>query len=83
MLLLLTLGNISKEKKGHMFFHFKAKRAHFFSFSRQKGHFFFSLLSQKRHFFFIFEAKRAHFFHATLMLMHETPKVGLEQVDDY
>ena len=72
MLLLLTLGNISKEKKGHMFFHFKAKRAHFFFIFKAKRALFFifrakrahllSFLRQKGHIFFILNTKRALFF---------------------
>ena len=37
----------------------------FFLFSRKKGH-------------IIFNFQRVRFFHATLMLMHETPKIGPE-----
>ena len=40
--------------------------------------FFFYFQGKKGTFVFIFKDKRAHFFHAVLMMMHKTPKIGID-----
>ena len=45
---------------------------------RKKGTFFFHFQGKKGTFVFIFKDKRAHFFHAVLMMMHKTPKIGID-----